>query len=151
MSSHILDFADKVSEIMPLVMREFSRRLGNELFKEKITLPQIFILDLLDKHGESRMSDLARLMKVSTAASTGIVERLVKYGYVARVFDPDDRRIIRIKLTSKGSVLIRNINQGRRRLITRIFGKISEEDRQDYLRILFQIKNILTQDNSTVA
>jgi DNA-binding MarR family transcriptional regulator len=146
MQNQVLDFADRLNETMPVIMREFTRRLGNELYKDKITLPQILILDLLDKHGESRMTDMAHVMKVTTAATTGIVDRLVKCGYVIRVFSPDDRRIIKIKLTPKGLALIRKISLERRQMVVKTFGRLSEQDRQDYLRILLQIKNILTQE-----
>jgi DNA-binding MarR family transcriptional regulator len=74
---------------------------------------------------------------------TGIVDRLVKYGYVLRIFDPQDRRIIKIKLATKGTELVKKINQQRRQMIIKIFGQLSERDRQDYLRILLQIKDIL--------
>jgi DNA-binding MarR family transcriptional regulator len=84
-------------------------------------------------------------MGVSTAAVTGLVDRLVKYAYIVRVFDPGDRRIIRIKLTAGGLSLVKKVNQQRRQMIISIFEKISEADRKDYLRILMQIKEILDQ------
>ena len=141
----LLEFADKMNEIMPIVVKEFARRQINELYKGKITLPQFLILELLHREGESKMKDLAYFMKVSTAAMTGIVDRLVKYGYVLRAYDTQDRRIIRIKLTSKGAVLVKKVNQQRRQMIINIFGKISEDERQDYLKILMRIRDILTQ------
>lgn len=143
----ITQFADELSKVMPVVMKEFSRRQANELYKGKITLPQVLILELLDKEQESKMKDIACFMGVSTAAATGIVERLVKYGYVIRIFDPGDRRIIRIKLTPKGAELIKRIKLQRQQMVIRIFGRISEEDRQDYLRIFEQIKDILLHDD----
>jgi DNA-binding MarR family transcriptional regulator len=88
-------------------------------------------------------------MKVTTAATTGIVDRLVRCGYVIRVFDPRDRRIVKIKITPKGLALIRKINHERRQMVIKTFGRLSEQDRQDYLRILSQIKNILTQETPT--
>jgi len=142
----LLEFADKMNEIMPIVVKEFARRQINELYKGKITLPQFLILELLHREGESKMKDLAGFMKVSTAAMTGIVDRLVKYGYALRAYDTQDRRIIRIKLTSKGAVLVKKVNQQRRQMTINIFGKISEDERQDYLKILMRIRDILTQE-----
>ena len=49
----LTEFADKIHEIMPVIIREFARRQVDELRKGKITLPQILILDFLDKKGES--------------------------------------------------------------------------------------------------
>ena len=145
MEGSLLEFADKINEIMPLIMKEFARRQVIEFYKGKITLPQFLILEFLNKQGELKMTDMAHFMKVTTAATTGIVDRLVRYGYVTRIFDPNDRRIIKIKLTPKGADLIKKVNQQRRQMIIRIFGRLSEADRQDYLRILTQIKDILTK------
>lgn len=140
----LLEFADKISQIMPVIIKGFAMRQKNELYKGKITLPQFLILEFLNREGETKMSGLAPVMGVSTAAVTGLVDRLVKYGYVVRVFDPRDRRIIRIKLTAAGLSLVKKVNQQRRQMIINIFGKISETDRLDYLRILMQIKGILS-------
>jgi len=139
----ISDFADKLNEIMPVLMREFSHMQPEEVYKGKITLPQILILEFLSSQGLVKMKDIALFMKVSTAATTGIVDRLVKSGYAARVFDQKDRRIIKIIITPKGSALFKKISRERRNLTINIFGKISEEDRQNYLRILMRVKDIL--------
>lgn len=139
------EFADKMNEVMPVLIQEFARRQANELYKGKITLPQFLILDLLSKKGESKMSELAQLMAVTTAAITGIADRIIRYGYALRVYDPADRRIIRIKLTSKGVTLVRKINQQRHKMIIDIFGRISAHEREEYLSILMRIRSILAQ------
>ncbi|MDP2044477.1 MAG: hypothetical protein Q8K15_04840, partial [Candidatus Omnitrophota bacterium] len=86
--------------------------------------------------------------KVTTAASTGIVQRLVLLGHVRREYDQSDRRIIRIKLSTKGTELLKKISQQRTQSVTKIFGQISENDRGEYLRILMQVKDILDKEES---
>src|SRR3989338_4668847 len=130
MAISLSGFADKLNEVMPVIIKEFSRYQANELYKGKITLPQFLIMDFLNKKGEARMTDLAHFMGVSTAAVTGIVDRLVKYGYVLRGFEPEDRLVIKINLQ-------------RREMLINVFGKISDVDRQEYLRILMEIKDVL--------
>lgn len=139
------EFADKLNEVLPALLREFTRRQANELYKGRISLPQFIILDYLYKKNASKMKDLAHFMQVTTAAITGIVERLVRYGYVLRVFEPNDRRIIKIRLTSKGSKLVKKVHQQRRQMIINIFGRLSEADRKNYLKILLRVYAILTQ------
>jgi DNA-binding MarR family transcriptional regulator len=146
--TNLLDFANKVNEIMPLMIREFARRQINELFKGKITLPQFLLLEFLQKEGESRMTDVAHFINVTTAAVTGIVERLVRDGYLVRSYDTADRRIIRVNLTAKGNALIKKMDQQRREMVIDIFGKMSEPDRRDYLRILLKIKEILQKEKA---
>jgi DNA-binding MarR family transcriptional regulator len=145
MSLPITEFADRLSRIIPTMMKEFARQ-QLFLYRDQITLPQFIILDFLHIQGESKMKDLATFMNVSTAAMTGIVERLVRYKYVIRSFQPDDRRIIKVGLTTRGNELVRKINEQRRKMLVKVFGKVSEKDRQDYLRILTQIKDILLKE-----
>jgi DNA-binding MarR family transcriptional regulator len=138
------EFADKLNEIMPVMIKEFARRQVNELYRGKITLPQFLILEFLKTQGECKMKVLALGLGVTTPAMTGIVDRLVRYGYVQRVFEPGDRRIIKIRLTNRGTDLVKKINQQRRQMILKVFGKISQAEREDYLRILLRIREIIT-------
>lgn len=134
------EFADKVLEIMPLIMREFMKQISDEFYKTKITMPQMYIMQNLDKEGELKMSDLAEHLHVSTAAVTGVIDRLVKSSYVVRGHDPSDRRVVNIKLTQKGSSLVKGINSRHREMMVKAFGKLSHADRESYLRILNNIK-----------
>src|SRR5947208_2608665 len=47
-------------------------------------------------------ADVARLLEVSTAASTGIVDRLVGRGHAQRRPHPEDRRRVEVSLTGSG-------------------------------------------------
>lgn len=140
-------FADKLNEIIPILMRELARQQENELFKGKITLPQFLILDFLERKGESTMTHLARFMGITPAAMTGIIERLVKYGYCLRKYQTQDRRIIKIGISAKAADLLKRIHQERRQMVIKIFGKISEKDRQDYLRVITKIKEVVNREN----
>jgi DNA-binding MarR family transcriptional regulator len=151
MSDSLYAFADKLSQLLPTIMKEFARRNSSGLLKIKLTLPQFFILNFLNEAGQAKMTDLANFMRVSTAAMTGIVDRLVKTGYAARVYDPTDRRIIKIKVTTKGSEVIRKICQQRRQMIIKVFGRISRTEREDYLRILARIRDILTKEEDNIG
>ena len=142
----LAEFADKMNEVMPVLIQGFARRQANELYKGKITLPQFLILDFLNKKGECKMTEIARFMHVSTAAMTGIVERIKRCNYVERVYEPSDRRIIKVRLTYKGRELVKKVNRQRRNMIVDIFAKISQREREQYLNILMRILNIMTEE-----
>lgn len=137
------EFADKLNLLLPQMFKEFTRRQQNELYKGKITLPQFVLLDFLWRNGPAKMTELARTMSVTTAAMTGIITRLVRDNYACRNYDLKDRRIIRIGITQRGENLVKKINLNRREMIIDIFGRISEAERRDYLRILEHICDIL--------
>lgn len=143
----LADFVEGVSEILPVVMREFFRQETNEFYKLKITLPQFVILDILNRQGQSKMSDMARLINVTTAAMTGIVDRLVRDGYAKRVYDPRDRRIVKVALTAKGARSVKEMIDQRKKLTARIFGVITQGEREEYLRILTHIRDHIMDKN----
>lgn len=138
-------FADKLNELIPVMMKELSHRQTNELYKGKITLPQFIVVSILDKKGPLNMTELAHYMNITTAGMTGIVNRLVKGRYAARRSDPKDRRVIYIHVTPKGTALTHKVNVERRQMIIEVFGRISEKEREDYLSILTHVLETLTE------
>jgi DNA-binding MarR family transcriptional regulator len=138
-------FSDRVSEIMPVIMREFLKHQSGEFYRTKITMPQFVVLEALHRHGELNMTDMANFMNVTTAAMTGIVERLVRDGYVTRKHDPGDRRIIKICTTVKGLAIVKKVLEDRKKMTMKIFGMISQEERDSYLEILEHIRSHLME------
>lgn len=139
------EFSDKLNEIMPVISREFLKHQTGEFFKAKITMPQFVVLDVLHSHPESKMTDLARFINVTTAAVTGIIDRLVRDGYVKRQADVRDRRIIKVSLTARGASMVRKMMEHRKKVTSKIFGVITEEEREAYLKILEHIRDHLKQ------
>ncbi len=133
------EFVDRVSELMPVIMREFMKSQGDEFHKMKITMPQFFVLELLYRSGECRMGDIAKFINVTTAAITGIADRLVRDKYALRASDPKDRRIVNIKLTAKGARMVKDMIERRKQVSARMFGMVSQKERAQYLKILMHI------------
>ncbi len=76
-----------------------------EMLREKhgTTLPRFDVMSALSRvRGGMRMSELSSVLKVSNGNVTGIVDRLVADGYVARVTVESDRRANLVKLTASG-------------------------------------------------
>ena len=55
------------------------------------------------------MTDISRKMGHSTAAATGLVDRLEKLGYVQRLHAADDRRKVMVQITIKGIQLVQQL------------------------------------------
>lgn len=55
-------------------------------------------LEVIAREGTMTAGRLAELMGLTTGAITGLVDRLVRAGYVTRSPDPDDRRKVLIQL-----------------------------------------------------
>ena len=143
----IKEFVKEIIQILPIIAKKFLRLSEDVLSKGKITLPQLLILDFLLRQKDVKMKDIAKFLEVTTANATGLVDRLVRDKYINRVYDKNDRRVIKLELTKKGKDLIDNINKKREKIFIKIFSQLSQKDRDDYLRIVKKIKEILETIN----
>lgn len=67
------------------------------------------ILAYLHEHGTGSLVTLARAARLSTAAVTGLADRLVALGYAARRPSTADRRVVWLDITPSGTATLEDI------------------------------------------
>jgi DNA-binding MarR family transcriptional regulator len=98
--------ADRLADFVLFTQRSCILNLSPELNKGNVSFPQFFLLTYLSSEEYLTMSDIAKKMGHSTAAATGLVDRLEKFDYVERTLAAEDRRKIMVRITSKGINLV---------------------------------------------
>jgi len=143
-------FSLRLMELMPIIIRGFSRDEHNGLSRGEITIPQFWALLYLSRQKQCLMSQLAKQLEISRPAATGLVDRLMAQGLVQREDDQTDRRVVKIRISTKGKKLTKNICEQRRRSTVKIFSKISAQERLQYISILEKIAKDFTpsKDNA---
>jgi DNA-binding MarR family transcriptional regulator len=91
--------------------RSFLLNLSRELNKGNVSFAQFFLLGYLANESFLTMTDISRKMGHSTAAATGLVDRLEKLGYVQRLHASEDRRKVMVQITEKGVELVGRIRE----------------------------------------
>lgn len=81
-------------------------RLSPELTKGKVSFPQFFLLAYLAEEECLSMSNIAKMMGHSTAAATGMVDKLQELGHLKRYTAAADRRKIMVRITEQGRSLV---------------------------------------------
>ncbi len=92
------------------------RRLmqAGELFTKElnktyqVSSPQLHCLLALHENGPLPPSQIARHIMVKSSTVTGIIDRLEQKGFVERLRNSPDRRVINIQLTEAGKELAQN-------------------------------------------
>lgn len=139
-------FGRRMIELLPQLVRGFARHEHNDLSRGKLTLPQLWALDLLARQARGcPMNALAHALGISRPTATGLMNRLIAQGLARRVDDPSDRRVVRVMLTAKGRRVLANIWEQKRRTLVNVFGQISPADRAQYLSTLERVVGILGQ------
>jgi len=97
---------ERVTELEKRVYLALRPIVPKEWLNIELTMPQLKIVLLLFTDGPSRVSTLASALGVSLATTTGITDRLVQHGLIAKNSDPTDGRGVVCKLSEKGRKLI---------------------------------------------
>lgn len=105
-----------------------------------LTPSQSRALAVLLRHGAMRVSDLAHHLHIAPRSATEFVDGLSGLGLVERRADPGDRRVTLVALTEAGSTTGEAIKVARRAETERIFGTLSEDDRDALARILRELR-----------
>jgi DNA-binding MarR family transcriptional regulator len=106
LSASVIADADRLADFVLFTQRSCILNLSNELNRGNVSFPQFFLLAYLSSEEYLTMSDIAKKMGHSTAAATGLVDRLEKLGYVERVHAAEDRRKIMVRITPVGVELV---------------------------------------------
>src|SRR5436190_23614648 len=74
------------------------------------------------------MSEISRELKLSPSAITQVSDRLERRGLIERVFQDEDRRVRKLRLTRKGQQLVRSREKKQLRRIATALNKLSENE-----------------------
>ena len=93
------------------------------------TLPRFDVMAALHRKGDGMlMSEISRFLMVSNGNVTGIVDRLVADGFVARTQRNGDRRTSFVSLTRKGRAAFADMAAAHERWIDELLGGVSARD-----------------------
>lgn len=122
-----------VAEYEPIVAR--TRRLMAGMWLDrKVSKTTLVVLMNLDVHGPIPMSRLAGLLDVGLPNATGIVTRLEELGYVERVRDERDRRVVLVRATARGREVAEELEDLRRKHLRDLVSELGPSDRQACLQ-----------------
>jgi DNA-binding MarR family transcriptional regulator len=121
------------------VQDSFERRalstMAEPLISTPLTMQQLKVLTMIAIDPEKATGhELAAQLKVSVATMSGLVDRLVEHGMVARGEDPTDRRVRPLSVTPDGSATIRGLLSSAGTMPTPVLRRLALED----LRALVQ-------------
>ena len=101
-------FAENILRSLRRITRAIdlhSRELGARF---KLTIPQLVVLQELDKNGPLTPSELSRRVFLSQATVTGILNRLESRDLIRRERKHADRRMVTVSLTDQGKQMTDN-------------------------------------------
>jgi DNA-binding MarR family transcriptional regulator len=129
------DGIERLADIIMVLQRCCVLNLSAELSKGEVSFPQFFLLGHIVDSDSLSMTEIAERMKHTTAAATGLVDRLENLGYVQRRHDAGDRRKVLVQTTRKGQALVSRIRADIVEKLTGMIAVLSPEEQETWLRI----------------
>lgn len=137
-------------------LRDMPRRLlGRTQLDEpfaQLPMAQFRLVSALpmDSIGET-MGRLSEKLRIKASALTQAADRAIRQGLVERLSDPDDRRIVRLRLTAGGRKWTQERQDRRRARIARVWREISPEERIEFLGAVQALERIGLRADAVMA
>ena len=122
--------ADRLTDFIMFSQRNLILRLSPELNQDKVSYPQFFLLAYLEEEGSLSMSSIAHMMGHSTAAATGMVDKLEALGHLQRTSGEADRRRVMVRITDQGRLLVARMRSNIARDLAELMAERDEELRR---------------------
>ncbi|GAB6875661.1 hypothetical protein JCM13210_03870 [Thermaerobacter litoralis] len=111
-----------------------------------ITPPQFDALLVLMRHPELTMGELCQHLYLASSTVTDLVDRLERQQLVQRVRDPEDRRVIRLRLLPRARELLDAVLEARRAYLARVLAHLDPVDRRVLLRSLERLVDAIRRE-----
>lgn len=102
----------------------------------QLTILQMKTLGFLAHKQRVQMRDIAAYFQIEMPSATSLINGLFKRGLVEREADSQDRRIVRIVLTTQGENVVKKMTEHSEKKAHAFLGYLSPGDKQTFTRIL---------------
>lgn len=134
---------EKLADIFTILQRCFLLDLSKELSRGNVSFPQYFLLGFLGQQKFLTMSEIAGKMGHTTAAATGLVDRLENLGYAKRSHASDDRRKIKVQITPSGAALVAKVRDDMVNNLTELMHELTPDEQRAWVQIYDKIFAII--------
>lgn len=119
----------------------FNRELTN--LGEREFIKTFLWLISIEQYDNPSLSGLGKMLNVSKSQMTLKMDKLAEAGFTERIPDRNDRRIIRIVLTSEGRNFIKNSQKTVKESLTQLLSPLSFEEVEELKKSITTIKNVV--------
>lgn len=144
--------ADVVFEIEQLLRTVAGtvRRRGRAILTDfEITTPQFDSLVIISNANKNQrqltIGDLSSKMGLAYSTTTDLVDRLERRRFVERLRDPDDKRVVRLRILDHGREIIEQVLQVRRAYLGRVLDRVGTGERLAILESLRHLSRHLSE------
>lgn len=126
-----------------------NKRFGaliKEQLQDVLTNDQHMTLSYIKRFGSCTTTELAEAFCVHKSAITAIVTRLAEKGYIDRIRDQKDRRIVYLSLTEEGLKVFQWADEKVFEVVAPFLKVFSEEEIESFLNLYEKLASVLNEE-----
>ena len=110
-----------------------------------LSMTEVHILEAIVKSESNMMSAVAKYLMITQGTLTVSVSKLEKKGYVERIKDESDRRIVRLRITDKAKDVLSVHDEFHKQMIYKIVNDLDIEEEQELLKSLVKVSEFFKE------
>ena len=123
------------------LMKQFPRPKLKQSSVDGLTRSEyeLLVMLVMSLDGEKKaftVTEISSLLQITPAGVTHLINPLEKAGYIERLHDQNDRRIVRIGLTDKGAQVAETLISEVRENLIGLVNYLGEEDSRTLIRLM---------------
>lgn len=124
-------------ELFWSVTREMGK-VWKEIFDAQFPGSQSQLVFTLARKGSLKMSELAQILGLTAGAVTAASDKLIDHGYVTRIRDENDRRIVYLAITVEGRETLQRLRNVGRLKMSEAFSHLDKKRLPDVIDLFEQ-------------
>ncbi|AUW92731.1 MAG: MarR family transcriptional regulator [Sulfobacillus thermosulfidooxidans] len=142
MDDQLQSFINEIQRLFPRIMRYLEAEASRELIGLEVTPSQMNALFALYGVPNLPMGELAEQLGLTESAATRLVDRLINMNLVRRERDDQDRRVVRVRLSSYGKQLAELVFERRQAQFSRFAERLDQKSRDALIFGLSELLNV---------
>lgn len=141
----------KLQEINDFLVTVFNDILTieeSELQKSKfndLSIKEFHTIEAIGLHDEKTSSEVAKSLSITVGTLTVAINNLEKKGYVERIRDAADRRVVKLKLTNKGRLVFRVHQHFHKQMVMAVMQGLDGQEQDVLIKALKNLHAFLIQ------
>jgi DNA-binding MarR family transcriptional regulator len=132
-----------------VIEKRIKRRFADQY---DITLPRFDVMAALDRHPDGMtMGQLSQALLVSSGNVTGVVQALIRDGYVSNAPSPTDGRSSIVRLTNTGRDCFAGLADAHHDWVDTMLAGLTNDERRTLFDLLGVLKRSLASDTGEEA
>lgn len=142
---------DEILIALRRIMRATDLQSQKLVRQSGLTVPQLLVMQAIEKEGSPSTSALARHIVVSQATVTRIIDRLERAGLVRREKSSTDRRVVNVRLTGEGLAKLEAAPEPLQAGFLREYRKLADWEQQMLKSSLLRIAAMMDAEDLDAA